>query len=103
MVEMTLAELLESLDVAFNSDREGEQSIRCCFPDHDDRHASGRLNLGKGVVFCHTCGQGADVIGLLAKVNGITISQAYELAGGGMKPQRRKGKGFRFKLRRRAW
>lgn len=100
---MTLAELLESLDIRFNPDRDGEQSIRCPFPDHDDRHASARLNLGKGLVCCHGCGCSGDVVGVLAKVNGLTISQAYELAGGGMKPQRRKGKGFRFKLRKRAW
>lgn len=101
---MTLAELLESLQVAFNADREGEQPIRCPFPDHDDRRASASLNLGKGLVYCHGCGATGDVIGLLAKVNGLTIAQAYELAGGDMKPQKARGRGFRFKLKRkRSW
>jgi DNA primase len=102
---VNLTELLDQLDVRHNPDRMGEQSIRCPFPDHDDRTASARLNLDKGLVYCHGCGSTGDVIGLLAKVNGISIAQARELAGEqyvNIGPRKRRG-GYRFKMKRRAW
>jgi DNA primase len=99
---MTLSDLLDSLDIRHNADKLGEQSIRCPFPDHDDRHASARVNLDKGLVYCHGCGSTADVIGLFAKTTGLTIPQARAQIGDcvHVPPRKRRG-GFRFSLKRR--
>lgn len=100
---MTLSELLEVLGIQHNPDRDADQPIRCPFPEHDDRHASASVNLGKGLVYCHGCGSYGDLVGVLAKVNGITLAQAREQVGQQAveAPARKRRGGYKFKLRRR--
>jgi len=56
----------------------GWRPIKC--PFHDDRMASGSVNLDKGAFRCHACGVKGDAIGLIKTQEGIGYVDALRFA-----------------------
>lgn len=60
--------------------KQGREFVVCC-PLHEDRHPSLRLNPGKGMWFCHPCGEGGDGLRLFMQVRRVDFAEAVrELA-----------------------
>lgn len=57
----------------------GETVVRCWNPDrhkNGDKNPSARANADKGVVYCHVCGEGVDVVQLWALRRGLAVDEA---------------------------
>lgn len=84
--------VLDEYDVRYNSDRRHWQSVRC--PFHEDRQASGSVNLDEAVFVCHGCGCSGSAITVLMKHEGLDYDSArsrYETLSGGKLPDIRRG------------
>ena len=75
-----LLEVVRFLGLGDPVKRGKELAVRC--PLHEDRHPSLRLTPGKGMWFCHPCGEGGDGLRLFMRVRHIEFAEAVkELAG----------------------
>jgi hypothetical protein len=59
------------------SDFDGEQNAGCAL--HDDRTASARVNLDKGLFFCNSCAIGGDIHTLVMKAEGVEFAEAKRI------------------------
>ena len=74
-----LLEVVRFLGLGDPVKRGKELAVRC--PLHEDRHPSLRLNPGKGMWFCHPCGEGGDGLRLFMQVRRVDFAEAVrELA-----------------------
>ena len=75
-----LLEVVRFLGLGDPVKRGKELAVQC--PLHEDRHPSLRLNPGKGMWFCHPCGEGGDGLRLFMRARRIEFAEAVkELAG----------------------
>jgi DNA primase len=51
-------------------------TVRCPFPNHNDKEPSFSIDRSKNLCFCHGCGRGGSAIDFVATVNGCTAAQA---------------------------
>jgi DNA primase len=55
----------------------GSFAMRC--PFHDDRHASGSVDLNKDLYNCFTCGVSGDAISIVMRQEGISFVEAKRI------------------------
>jgi len=58
----------------------GWKSMRCPFPEHNDRNASARVNLELGGFRCLACGVSGDAIKIIREREGMSFGQAVVFA-----------------------
>lgn len=79
-------------------ERSGWVSVRC--GEHEDSHASARINYDLGAVKCLGCGFGGDCIAVIRFKDGVSFREAKRIAealteSGGRDIQQQRGRGGR--------
>jgi DNA primase len=79
MTELSIAAVLEHYGADVHRVSEtGWRPVKC--PFHDDRLASGSVNLSKNGFRCHACGVHGDAIGLVMEREGMGYIDALSFA-----------------------
>ncbi|RKN35968.1 hypothetical protein D7294_30525 [Streptomyces hoynatensis] len=73
-----LEPILNHYGVELQGSRWGEQ--QCCCPIHGERRPSMRVNLEKGVFFCHSCGAGGTAVHLIMAMESVNREDALKRA-----------------------
>lgn len=58
----------------------GWRTMRCPFPEHNDRNSSARVNLELGGFVCLACGVSGDAIKIIRDREGLSFAKAIEFA-----------------------
>jgi len=77
-VDVSIAEVLEHYGGFVSVPDTGWRAIRC--PFHDDKTASGSVNLELGAYRCHACGITGDGIKLIQRQENLDFGGAIEFA-----------------------
>lgn len=75
--QVSIEDAFELLDLEMGSDR---HHVQCPLPTHEDRHGS--CSVSDSLWFCHSCGQGGDVIDLVMRCTGAHFGQALQFLAG---------------------